>query len=231
MYCIKCGVELADSEKRCPLCGTLVLHPDFINCCAEAPYPKKEQVSRKPNVKGILFLLTMAFVATIAELIIYELCFSRVRGWSGYAIGGIILLYIIIILPTWFKRPNPVIFIPCDFAAVLLYLLYINCITDGNWFLSFAFPVAGSIALITTAVVTLVKYVRKGYFYIFGGALIAFGFVSVLIEFLLHITFDLKSGFYWSLFPFFGCLLLGIALIIIGICKPLRLSIEKKFFI
>ena len=26
MYCIKCGVELADSEKVCPLCGTRVFH-------------------------------------------------------------------------------------------------------------------------------------------------------------------------------------------------------------
>lgn len=231
MYCIKCGVELADSEKRCPLCSTLVLHPDFSAVDSDAPYPKRERVSRKPNVKGILFLITMAFVATIAELAIYELCFSNVRGWNGYAIGGIILLYVIAVLPTWFKRPNPVIFVPCDFAAILLYLLYINCFTGGKWFLSFAFPVTGSFALITTAVVTLVKYVRKGYYYIFGGALIAFGFVSVLIEFLLNITFGLGSGLHWSPFPFFGCLLLGLALIIIGICKPLKLSIEKKFFI
>ena len=29
MYCIKCGVELADSEKSCPLCQTPVFHPQF----------------------------------------------------------------------------------------------------------------------------------------------------------------------------------------------------------
>ena len=29
MYCIKCGVELADSERVCPLCGTRVFHPDL----------------------------------------------------------------------------------------------------------------------------------------------------------------------------------------------------------
>ena len=29
MYCVKCGVELADSEKKCPLCGTPVFHPDI----------------------------------------------------------------------------------------------------------------------------------------------------------------------------------------------------------
>ena len=30
MYCVKCGVELADSEKKCPLCGTPVFHPDIL---------------------------------------------------------------------------------------------------------------------------------------------------------------------------------------------------------
>ena len=29
MYCIQCGVKLADTEKQCPLCGTVVFHPDL----------------------------------------------------------------------------------------------------------------------------------------------------------------------------------------------------------
>ena len=37
MYCIKCGVELADSEKRCPLCGTPVFHPDLPRNLTEPP--------------------------------------------------------------------------------------------------------------------------------------------------------------------------------------------------
>lgn len=40
MYCIKCGVELADSEKVCPLCGTRVFHPDLPRSESEAPFPR-----------------------------------------------------------------------------------------------------------------------------------------------------------------------------------------------
>ena len=29
MYCVKCGVRLADTEKVCPLCATRVYHPDL----------------------------------------------------------------------------------------------------------------------------------------------------------------------------------------------------------
>ena len=36
MYCINCGVKLADSEKRCPLCGTVPYHPDIVRQEGEA---------------------------------------------------------------------------------------------------------------------------------------------------------------------------------------------------
>ena len=39
MYCVKCGVELADSERKCPLCLTPVYMPG-ISDDPERPYPK-----------------------------------------------------------------------------------------------------------------------------------------------------------------------------------------------
>ena len=38
MYCVKCGVELADSQRVCPLCGTRVFHPDIPRTPADPPY-------------------------------------------------------------------------------------------------------------------------------------------------------------------------------------------------
>ncbi len=60
MYCIKCGVELADSEKRCPLCGTPVFHPDLPRNLTEPPYPADRRIRREDvNRSGILFVLTV----------------------------------------------------------------------------------------------------------------------------------------------------------------------------
>ena len=60
MYCIKCGVELADSEKVCPLCGTRVFHPDLPQAQGEPPYPPQAQ-ARPEEVShtGALFVLTV----------------------------------------------------------------------------------------------------------------------------------------------------------------------------
>ena len=147
-----------------------------------------------------------------------------------YAVGGLIISYVAVILPTWFHRPNPVIFVPCDFATVILYLWLISILTGGKWFLTFAIPVAVATALLITAILALTHYLKKGYFFIFGGASILSGMLISQIEILLSVTFSVKF-YFWSIYPLIGFVLLGIALIIIGICKPLREALSKKFFV
>lgn len=232
MYCVKCGVELADSEKLCPLCGTRVFHPDMPRHDGEPPFPPDERLRPEDvNRSGLLFVLT---VLTLLPAVLCIICDWRINGaivWSGYAAGGVLLLYIIVLLPLWFAKPNPVIFVPADFAAVALYLLYINFATGGHWYLSFALPITAAIALIITAVVTLMRYVPGAALYIFGGALILSGGLTVLIEFLLHVTFGIRRAFFWSLYPLAAGVLLGVMLLVIAICKPLRRSLHRKFFI
>ncbi len=231
MYCIKCGVELQKSETKCPLCGTVVYHPDFCDPPAPPPYPPYEKPNVKVNKNGALLITTALFVMLILQLLICDHTISGEFSWSLYASGGLALCYIFAILPAWFKRPNPVIFVPVDFAAIALYLLFANLETGGRWFLSFAFPVCGILAGITTAVIALFRYVRRGYFYILGGAVLATGAATLLVEFLLNFTFGISRFYFWSVYPLIGCTLIGISLIIIGICKPLRETLAKKFFI
>ena len=98
-------------------------------------------------------------------------------------------------------------------------------------FLTFAFPVAGSIGVLITTVVALLRYVRRGYLYIFGGALIAAGGLAMLLEFLLNLTFGVHQTFFWSFYPLAAGVLLGVMLIIIAVCPPLRRSLHRKFFL
>ena len=232
MYCIKCGVELADSEKVCPLCGTRVFHPDLPLPDGEAPYPADaRRRTEEFNRAGLLFILTML---AIIPAVICLLCDWRVNGhivWSGYAAGAIALTYILAVLPLWIRRPNPVRFVPVDFAAIWLYLLYIDLATGGRWFLSFAFPAVGAPGLLVSAMVALLRYLPGAHLYIFGGALIISGGLAVLTEFLINLTFKVHQTFFWSLYPLAAGVLLGVMLLIIAVCKPLRRSLHRKFFI
>ena len=230
MYCIKCGVELSSGQKACPLCQTKVCHPDFV-VEGEDTYPKNNTAPDKFDLKGLMFIITMVFVIPLILCLVCDLSLNKSVVWSGYAMGALALIYVIVALPFWFRHPNPVIFVPCDFIGVLLYLLYIDFATQGGWFLSFAFPAVGVVAIITTAVVALRKYVKRARLYIYGGAFISVGAFMVLLEALISRVFDGAVRFVWSVYPLISMFIIGMMLIIIAICKPLRQSLKKKFFL
>lgn len=231
MYCVKCGVKLADSEKKCPLCGTVVYNPTLEMPNGRPTYPPEERQIEKVSPSGALFIITMLFLIPMLLSIICNLEINGKLSWSLYAVGGIVLAYIIVALPMWFTKPNPVIFVPCDLVAIGAYVLLICLLTGGDWFLSFAFPLVGGILIIVESVVVLMRYVHRGYLYIFGGAFISIGAFMPLVEFLAGITFGAHTAFKWSLYPLIACAVIGLMLILIAICKPLRRSLEKKFFI
>ncbi|MBQ9746682.1 MAG: hypothetical protein IJW21_07645, partial [Clostridia bacterium] len=74
-------------------------------------------------------------------------------------------------------------------------------------------------------------YLRRGKLFIFGGATIAFGLFMLLVEFLLCVTFEGVRFIGWSLYPLITLVILGGLLIFLGICRPARENMERKFFI
>ena len=232
MYCIKCGVELADSEKICPLCGLTVYHPELKTPKnIEYPYPKFERINEQVSRFGLMMVLTVIFLLPILLTLICDLSINHTVTWSGYVVGGIVTAYVVLILPLWFHRPNPVIFTPVNFVTIALFVLYVDLVNHGGWFLSFAFPLITGIGLIVTAVVTLMKYIPKGAVYIIGGAFISFGGFLVLIDHLINVTFHTGRGLFWSWYPLTVFAVIGLFLIFVAICRPLRESLKKKFFI
>ncbi len=231
MYCVKCGVKLADSEKTCPLCGTVVFHPDIIREEGERLYPQGRNPNPQVSPWGALIVVSTAFLLPILITLICDLQINHGITWSGYVTGALLVGYVICVLPTWFPKPNPVIFVPCGFGAVGLYVLYIDLMTQGGWFLSFAFPVIGYMTLLVTAVVALLRYVKGGELYIIGGGIIALGALMPLMEFLIKLTFRRGEFLMWSFYPLIVLVLLGGMLIFLAICRPARETMERKFFI
>ncbi len=230
MYCINCGVKLADSEKKCPLCGVVPYHPDLPREPGDPLYPPNRYPSTEVKPKVAQAVILILFLLPMITTLQIDLRLNGAVTWSGYVIGALTVGYVTLALPGWFRKPNPVIFVPCGFAAVGLYLLYISLVTEGGWFLSFAFPMVGGVGLVVTAVVTLVRYVRRGLLYIFGGAAIALGGLMLLMEFLIGITFRVPFVG-WSIYPLGALVLLGGFLIYLAINHSAREMMERKMFI
>lgn len=230
MYCVKCGVKLADTEAFCPLCGTEAVRPESLRSQAERLYPRKPS---RPLVTsyGVYGALTALLLLAMAISFQCDMLLSGGVTWSGFVIGGVAVLYVAAVLPGWFRKPNPVIFVPCTFVAIGLYLLYIDLATGGSWFLSFAFPVTGLVGLLVTATVTLLRYVPRGLLYILGGAAVTLGAFMPVMELLLAVTFDTITFVGWSWIPLTGLALLGGTLIFLAICRPAREAAERKLFV
>ena len=231
MYCVKCGVKLADTEKHCPLCGTVVFHPEITRDAGTVMYPAGKTPAAPIKPIWPLIIFSAAFLLPIFIVLLCDLQLNGELNWAGYVVGALVTSYMIVVLPRWFRDPNPVIFVPCGFAAVALYVFYINYAVDGNWFLTLALPIIGGICAIVTAVVTLIRYIKRGKLYIFGGAFIATGGLTLLTEFLINHTFGFSRFIGWSLYPLTTFALLGGILIFLAICRPARESMERIFFI
>lgn len=229
MYCVKCGVRLQDGISACPLCRTPVWNPESEAQEPGRTYPDnlplRYQESRLP---ALILVTILSVIVIVVALAICLKLYGKV-SWSGYVAGGVALLYIAAVLPAWFKRPRGEVFVPVAHAAAALYVLYICLATGGHWFMSFAFPVILAGCLLSTAMICLLKYVKRGRIFIFGGFFILFGGFTVLVEFFEHISFGTQM-FLWSLFPLAAFGAAGLLLILAGLIPPLRQALEKRFF-
>lgn len=227
MYCVKCGVKLQEGADTCPLCGTPVWNPE--DTTEERSYP--DSLPRHYNESDLPGAILLTVLCVIAAAVVLAVCFRLYGGlgWGGYAVGGLALFYVIAVLPRWFRHPRSEVFVPAAHAAAALYVLYICLKTGGHWYLSFALPILAVSCLIFTALVCLLKYVRHGKLFIFGGFFLLLGGFTVLIEFFQHITFGAEM-YRWSLFTLAGFCAVGAFLLVAGVIPPLRRALEKRYF-
>lgn len=229
MYCINCGVKLADTEKKCPLCNTSVCHPNFMTDSEKKLYPSKKMPKKGSGAKALSGAVIIIFLIPAILSFFSDIQANGALDWFGYVFGALVLIYTTFALPFWFRRPNPVIFTPCSFFAAGVYLLYINLKTGGDWFMTFAFPIVGALAVIVCTLVTLTRYLKKGRLYIYGGISIAIGAFILLLEHLMAVTFGLNF-IGWSVYSFIPLALFGGLLLYFAISKAAREVIKQKFF-
>lgn len=230
MYCVKCGVKLQEGVKACPLCGTPVWCPQTQEEPPVATYSDRYPVISRQKRLTFLASLTVLLLSVMVACLSIALNTTGRMGWSFYVIVGVAAFYFIFLLPFWFKRPHPMVFVPVIFLTLCLLLFLIAGYTGGRWFWTFAFPVTGILAVLTIGAIALYRYVKRGAIFITGGLLIALAGACLLAEFFEHLTFHTVM-FTWSIYAATVFCLFGAFLILAGIIRPLREHLERMFFI
>jgi hypothetical protein len=227
MYCANCGVKLADTEKICPLCGTEAYHPNIDRPEVAPLYPQDFVPKRELSKATIHIIILTLFLIPVFVTLYSDLYINRSITWSPYVAFSLLSVYIIAILPFWFKKPSPAVFVPIDFLVIALFLQYINFATNGDWFLTLAFPLLTYLGLIVTATTVLLYYLKKGHLYVVGGFFIALGLYMDIIELFLMVTFKFNFDG-WSLYPMIPLVLMGLGMIAISISRNIRQALARK---
>ena len=81
MYCIKCGVQLADTEKVCPLCQTRVYHPEIHQPTAVPLYPEGKLPPEPKFSLGLPIALTVLWVLGLLTVLLCDYQVNRSLTW------------------------------------------------------------------------------------------------------------------------------------------------------
>mgnify|MGYP000112014457 CR=1 FL=1 len=231
-YCVNCGVELADSEKRCPLCHVEVQNP-------KAPWEEPPERPYSHHVNTIMKRIDRGYLATLVGLLLFIPCVVTVLldilsgnglTWSAYVIGAVGLVYVSVLMPFYFKKYHTLAFLSADFGAVALYLFLIERMSGGHWFLGLGLPLTAAAGVCTIGLVFLFA---RGFSMILmkiGVIMITIGLFLVCVETLTSLYVHGAVRFAWSLYALIPCASLGAATLILERRKSLKESIRRRLF-
>ncbi len=233
-YCVNCGVELAPSEPRCPLCGVEVVNPaDPWKEPRSRPYPAYVETVLT-RVDKRYFSLVAALIATIPVVlcIIIDLLSSGEIVWSGYVAGSIGTLMTFVLVPMAVGKQRPFLYLTLDVLAVLGLLLYIDLASGGfDWFPLLGVPITlyGGV-LVGVILLYFRGRKRSGILNALAVLVIGIGVYVIAVEICIRVYRGYSPVPHWSLYAFVPCLLTGVAFIVLNRRKKWKESVRKRLF-
>ncbi len=230
-YCVKCGVELEPGASKCPLCNTPVVLPFEQTSTFDKPYPVFKPKPKLKIGKGTAMVVVgLILLLPLLITIISDLSINKSFTWSLYVISSLLAFYVIVASIVMLKEKPlmSIIVIGLDIAS---FLMFINYMTHGNWYLKFALPLVG---LLSVFAVLLAVLLRKHLIKIptlVSVSMLFVGVVCVVIEILLSLMINGKVVLLWSLYPFSTLFILSLVVWIIFRSKAIVEKLKKKFFI
>ncbi len=232
-YCVNCGVKIAASEEKCPLCNTVVINPnDTGETKKEAVYSHRyeEYPRRKINIKYLTQIILSVIAVGVIVQTLCDFLISFNLSWSLYAIGAFGLL-VCFALPILTKMKSPYIATMIDLVALALYIYMIAWMTAGQvWYYEFFLPLHILTSIYIWCMVIALRKKRRNLFRAGGISLLFVCILLISIELLLDIFIVGKVYLIWSLCC--APLLIAIAtlLLVIAARPKLREEMSRRLY-
>ena len=228
---VNCGVELADSERRCPLCHTEVHNPrQPYDRKIPKPFPNRLDLFEPEDNRGFAAAITTLLLALPAAICLAcDVAYTRGAGWSMLVTGAMAMLWVFIVPPIFLRRHKVLFCGTLDTAAVLGYLWMVeHYAAKGSWFQAMAVPLVVLVDLLFTADYLLVAKVIHGRFRQMALVLASVPLLLVGVEVCLDLFLDGRVSLLWSFVVSIPCLILALLLVVLGRRERFRQQMRKR---
>ena len=230
-YCAKCGVEVKNGKKRCPLCKFPI--PKIDDEIAELNYPgierKKAMSNREVRLLTWQILLSF-FIISFFVVLVTDLITNKGITWSAYPMIGISLAIFVTTFIIFFFR-KPLVIIICNCASTVMFLFFLDLFDSRvSWFLNLGLPIWAMITVIIVVAYILISALKKPGFNVAGIILILIGAFCMGLEMLITAflgIFSLK----WSFIVLAVLIPLGVLFITYHYVFAKKYDVRKLFHV
>ena len=230
-YCVNCGVELDDSAKNCPLCGTPVINPAELEKIREAqsPFPTKKGQVEAVKRKDLGILLTVMMLATAAICAALNRLVFKDSLWSLVVLGSCVMLWVIMVPFVINTKQSVYLSLLYDGASVVFLLYMIKLLVENDsWFAGLGLPLTVLVTAVIELFVFCVDRLPKSFLtvtlYLFTGIGILCLGIEILID--MYAVGGIALG--WSAVVLTVCGVFDIAIITMLSRRRLRNSVQRR---
>lgn len=239
-YCVNCGVQLADGEKACPLCGTPAWRPEGAPDAPQASklYPDTVDPGRAPvRTRIVALVVALLLLIPIGVCLYADGAPDGAFSWSILVGNAEMLLFFIVFSPFLLVFPKKkhmriLLCVLIDTVAVLLFLLMAELIMGGDWFLPLGLPLTAVAALfVCVYVLAANRRPYVGFFLRTGVLFVLAAFAVSLVELVLSLYLEAFSFPGWSIYASVPCFCTGLVAFVLHGSPDVKAALRRKFFV
>ena len=228
-YCVQCGVKLAKSEKKCPLCKTIVCNPNVSEDNYRSTYSDKIEKFNHINYKFLAKLSVIVLIVLGAVSVICDLLITKRISWSIYVICSVLYLscHLSFLLKKHIMLPMLIELVGIEyFMFVIAYL--------NNGLLWYKYLVMPFIIILWLYICLCILFVKKKTKSLLRRIVVCLMFSSIaliVIEMLIDLYLRNQIYLTWSIYAMFPITIISILILILSFNKKLLEEIKQRIFI
>lgn len=228
-YCVNCGVKLASSEKKCPLCNTVVYNPNIKEDSYYPNYSDKIEKFKSINFRYIVKLCVLVLFVLGVISIFCDLIITKKISWSIYVVCSILYLscHLSFIMRKGIKIP-----LLLELIGSELFMFVIAYLNDGlSWYLYLAMPFIFILWVYIVLCIYLVKRKTKSLLRRIAICLMFSSITLIIIEVLIDLYLRKEVLLTWSIYAMLPISIISTLILILSFNRKLLDEIKQRIFI